>query len=673
MAEAITLIIVLCSAMISAVVPTWLASRRLLPRSEGFEVFFAAWVLGLVSQSVFGLLWNHLVSRDAGIEVIFYYFFWLTISVILIVFPRRSHLQKRESDQNIDEKILLGILCIAVAVRSIHPLQHFALGQSDAYSHLHFLRDVINIGYLQNLIYPPGYHWVLALPTLTFHLDPFNVVRYVGAFFGAGLVLAVFVIVKGASDDTAAFLSAFLAACFPGFYLLQKTGVGAFANQLGLFFIPVILYFYIRMIENDFRWSSYTFLFIVSLMGFTVSVPMMMIHVCLIIMLERIFALVKRPSGWVSRSMIVAASGIPALLLFLFHLLHPVKVMQTEAVMFFVKDQIRLTADAAVTIHRTFIFDWLNHPGMKMIIDFVSIKRWGFGNVLLDVIGWLFAIVFIVIFYHSVKKERPFLSIMSIWGMLTTVQSFTGFLQFSAYQREGWSLLIIIACLSGMVGVPIYRWSIDRWRVMRPLLYLFLIFSCVWSIFLPPGHLMLNSWAEDDIIRIVRNLSSQAIHQDPLEKRDDHQDKDIMVIRNALSESLPVAIVARKFSVWWTGQGEMINVVMHRPAAVENEVITERTSLNLVFKKNRQYVVFLDVQKTLKVEHLGMMARLNRDSAEKFVNVQKDFFRINQKILDALKVLSPSIWNTQWIELNDRLTVVVVTPHHPQLYQTPTI
>ena len=130
-------------------------------------------------------------------------------------------------------------------------------------------------------------------------------------FSAAGLVLAVFVIVRVVSDDTAALLSAFLVACFPGFYLLQKTGVGAFANQLGLFFIPVILYYYMRMIDNDFRWSSYTFLFIVSLMGFIVSVPMMMIHVCLIIMLERIFALVKRPSGWISRSMIVAAVGYP--------------------------------------------------------------------------------------------------------------------------------------------------------------------------------------------------------------------------------------------------------------------------------------------------------------------------------------------------------------------------
>ena len=671
MAEAITLIIVLCSAMISVVVPTWVASRRLLPRSEGFEVFFTAWVLGLVSQSVFGLLWNHLVYRDAAIEVIFYYFFWLTISVILLVLPRRSHLQKWESNQNIDEKILLGILCIAVAVRSIHPLQHLALGQSDAYSHLHYLRDIINIGCLQNGIYPPGYHWILALPTLTFHLDPFNVARYVGALFGAGLVLAVFVIVRGASDDKAAFLSAFLAACFPGFYLLQKTGVGAFANQLGLFFIPVILYFYIRMIENDFRWSSYTFLFIVSLMGSIVSVPMMMIHVCLIITLERIFALVKRPSGWVSRSMIVVASGIPSLLLFLFHMLHPVKLTQTEAVLGFVEGQIRLTADAAVTIHRTFVSDWLNHPGMKMIIDFISIKRWGFGNALLDLIGCLFVIVFIVIFYHSWKKRKPFLTIMSIWGTLTTVQSLTGFLQFSAYQREGWSLLIVIACLSGIVGVSIYRWGVGRWRVMRPILYLLLISSCVWSIFFPPGHLMLNSWAEDDIIRIVRNLSSRAIHQDPLEKRYDPRDRDIMVIRNALSEFLPVTIIARNFSGWWTGQGEMINVVMHHPVAVENEVITEQTSLNLIFKKNRQYVVFLDAQKILKVEHLGIMAHLNRDSAEKFVNVQKDLFRINQKIRDALKILSPSIWNTQWIELNDRLTVVVVKPRQSKVEQTP--
>lgn len=667
MEETITLIIVLCSAMISTVVPTWLASRRLLPQSEGFEVFFTALVLGLVSQSVFGLLWNHLVSRDAGIEVIFYYFFWVTISVILLVLPRRSSSRKQESDQKINEKILLSILCIAVVVRSIHPLRHIALGQSDAYSHLHFLKDVINLGYLQNPIYPPGYHWVLALPTLTFHLDPFNVVRYVGAFFGAGLVLAVFVIVKGAFNDTSAFFSAFFTACFPGFYLLQKTGVGAFANQLGLFLIPAILYFYIRMIENEFRWSSYNFLFIVSLMGFIVSVPMMMIHVCLIIILERIFVLVIRPSGWASRSVIVAASGIPALLLFLFHLQHPVKFIQTEAVVFFVKKQIRMTADAAVTIHRTFISDYLNHPVMKMIIDFVSIKRWGFGNALLDAIGCLLIIFFMVIFYHSIKKGKSFLTIMSIWGMLTTVQSLTGFLQLSAYQREGWSLLIVIACLSGIVGAHIYRWGIDRWKIMRPLLYLFLIISTGWSIFSPPGHLMLNSWAEDDIIRIIRNLSSPAIHQDPLEKRDDHRDRDIMVIRNTLSEFLPVTIIARNFSGWWTGQGEMINVVMHHPTAVENEVITEQTSFNLVFKRNRQYVVFLDAPKPLKVEHLGMMARLNRDSAEEYVNMKEYLFRINQKIRDELKILSTSIWNTQWIELNDRLTVVVVKPHQSKV------
>lgn len=667
MEEAITLIVVLCSAMISTVAPVWLASRRLLPRSEWFEVFFAAWVLGLVSQSVFGLIWNHLVSRDTGIEVIFYYLFWLTITVILLALPRRSSSLNRESDQKINEKILLGILCIAVVVRSIHPLWHFALGQSDAYSHLHFLRDVINSGYLQNPIYPPGYHWVLALPTLTFHLDPFDVVRYIGAFFGAGLVLAVFVIVKRAFNDTSAFLSAFLTACFPGFYLLQKTGVGAFANQLGLFFVPAILYFYLRMIENEFRWSSYSFLFIVSLMGFIVSVPMMMIHVSLIIILERIIALVKRPSGWASRSMIVAACGIPAFLLFLFHLLHPLKLTQTEALMSHVKEQIRLTESAIVIIPQTFISDYLNHPVMKMIIDFVSIKRWGFGNALLDMIGCLFVIVFIVILYHGVKKRKPLLTLMGIWGMLTSLQSLTGFLQFSAYQREGWSLLIVIACLSGIIGAHIYQWGIDRWKIMRPLLYLFIVISTAWSIFLPPGHLLLNSWAEDDVIRIVRNLSSHAIHQNVLGKRYNRQDTDIMAIRNALSASLPVTIVARNFSVWWTGQGEMITVVMHHPSTVRNEVITEQTSMELVFKPDRQYIVFLDAHKALQVKHFGMMAYLSRNSIENFVNVQKDFVRINLKIRDALKALSPSVWNTQWIELNDRLTVVVVKPRQSQV------
>ena len=140
--------------------------------------------------------------------------------------------------------------------------------------------------------------------------------------------------------------------------------------------------------------------------------------------------------------------------------------------MFFVKDQIRLAESAAVIIHQTFISDYLNHPMMRMIIDFISIKRWGFGNVLLDMIGCLSLAVFIVIFYHGVKKRKTALTIMGVWGMLTSIQSLIGILQFSAYQREGWSLLIIIACVSGIVGAHIYRWGVDRWKIMRPLFYL---------------------------------------------------------------------------------------------------------------------------------------------------------------------------------------------------------
>jgi hypothetical protein len=173
---------------------------------------------------------------------------------------------------------------------------------------------------------------------------------------------------------------------------------------------------------------------------------------------------------------------------------------------------------------------------------------------------------------------------------------------------------------------------------------------------------MLNSRAEDEIVRIVRDVSSQAGPQKPLDKWYDRQDSGMMVIRNALSASLPVTIVARNFSGWWNGQGEMINVVMNQPTTVENEVITKQTLLNVLFKTERQYLVFLDTQKTLKLENFGMMARLNRDLIEIFLRLQQDSFHINQKITDALKVLPPSTWNTQWIKINDHLTVVVVKP-----------
>ena len=147
---------------------------------------------------------------------------------------------------------LIGSIILAVAVRSIDPIQHMALGQSDAYSHLQFLRNVMDTGFVHNVMYPPGYHWILSLPTAAFHLDPYLVARYGGAFFGAGLVLAVYVFVKSVASQPAPIFSAFFVSCFPGLYLLQKTGVGAFANQLGLFFIPVVFYFYIMTEEQKF-------------------------------------------------------------------------------------------------------------------------------------------------------------------------------------------------------------------------------------------------------------------------------------------------------------------------------------------------------------------------------------------------------------------------------------
>lgn len=662
MAEAISLIAVLCSAFITTVLPTWLASRRLLPQSEWFEVFFTAWILGMVSQSVFGLLWNHLVSKQAGTEVLFYYFFWLIVSAILLVLSKGRPSQKPETDKKINVNIIFGLLVIAVIVRSIHPLQHYALGQSDAYSHLHFLKDVINLGYLQNPIYPPGYHWVLALPTITFQLDPYDVVRYIGAFFGAGLVLAVFMILKGTYNDASAFLGAFLVASFPGFYLLQKTGVGAFANQLGILLIPAVLYFYIQMIEQQSRWSSYHFLFTVSLMGFIVSVPMMLIHVCLILIVERTIVLVKRPFGWGSKSLIVAACGIPPLLLFQFHLLHPLRFTHTEAVISHVKEQIRLTESATVIIDRVFLSDYLNHPMMKMIIDFISIKRWGFGNAFLDTIGCMLLSVFIIFLYQGVKNKKSLPILLGIWGMLTSLQSLTGFLQFSAYQREGWSLLIVIACLCGIAGAKMYQWGIERIKIMRPLLYLFLLISTLWSVLSPPSHLLLNSWAEDDIVRVVRDLSSHSIHSDAIINRYSQKDADIIAIRKALSASLPLTIVARKYSVWWTGQGELMSVVLHNRSTIGNVVITERMDMKSVFQTDRQYIAFLDAHRELQIEDFGMMAYLSRNSIENFMKGQHNSALLNMEIRESLKALSPTVWDTRWIEFSDRLTVVVIQP-----------
>ena len=363
-----------------------------------------------------------------------------------------------------EDYFLIGLIILAIAVRSIHPIQHMALGQSDAYSHLQFLRNVVDTGFVHNVMYPPGYHWVLSLPTAAFHLDPYLVARYGGAFFSAGLVLAVYVFVKSIARQPAPIFSAFFVSCFPGLYLLQKTGVGTFANQLGLFFIPAVFYFYVLTEEKGFRESPTAYaLLLLSLMGLSVSVPMMLIHVLLILFIVRMSLFISDRKKWLSQTGVLVCLVTPAILLLSLHLIHAGPVHQQKTIELITAGTSTnsglpssIMPTDMVPFHSEDFTGYLkslsSHPVTSLAVDFLSSKRWGIGHIAANFTGIVILAIFGICMWCGFIGKRIGWVMLGLWGIIASVQTLTGFLQFSGYQREGWSLLIAVACLSGVIG-----------------------------------------------------------------------------------------------------------------------------------------------------------------------------------------------------------------------------
>jgi 4-amino-4-deoxy-L-arabinose transferase-like glycosyltransferase len=667
------LLIVLSACSLSLIVPTlrtalWLSEEKSWP-----HILLLALVLGLTSQGILGFFWNHYLRIGVSLEIILYFLGWLIATAIVVIRQRKQKLFQRLSISR-EDFILIGLLILAVAVRSIHPLQHMALGQSDAYSHLQFLRNVVDSGFVHNVMYPPGYHWILALPTTAFHLDPYHVARYGGAFFGAGLVLAIYVLVKSIADNPAAILSAFLVSCFPGLYFLLKTGVGAFANQLGLFFIPVVFYFYIITEEEKFGKSPMAHtLLALSLMGLSISVPMMLIHVLLILCIIRMLLFIKRRDKWLLQTGIFALSVLPAIILLSLHLLHAGPVHQQETIKVItaaasIKSVPSLPGETSEGIsqfplpdptrHLKTVF---NHPAMNLLFDFFSGKRWGVGHFAANTTGFLILIISGISILWGFKGGGMGWTVLGFWGVIASLQTMTGFLQFSGYQRAGWSLMIVAACLSGIIGGAICRWG-KRWVIFRVALVIAVLLSISGSFVYPPVHELRASFAEDEIIQVARDVSYRYIENRYWSIAEKPIENDPGYL-SAFSSRLPLTIMTRKMTGWHDyNQGELVPSVIHPSEKVQVMTISSGADGKDLFEKSRQYLVFIDQKTEGCNRNKVFFSMIDPRQVKSYIDGCESYYKINESIGSSLNTLNPDKWQIMKSVIGPNLTVIAVTP-----------
>lgn len=667
------ILIVLLACGLSLIVPPLITALWLSEHNSWPKTLLFALVLGLSTQGLLGFLSNHFLHTGITLEITIYFFGWLIATIVIAIRQGKNKFLQRYPVSG-EDIILIGILFLAIAVRSIDPLQHMALGQSDAYSHLQFLRNVIDTGFVHNIIYPPGYHWILALPTAAFHLDPYLVARYGGAFFGAGLVLAVYVLVKSIAGNPAALLSAFLVSCFPGLNLLLKTGVGAFANQLGLFFIPVVYYFYIITEENKFRKSSMGYILIgLSLIGLSISVPMMLIQVLLILFVIRMSLLLGNRDKWLPQTKILTLSILPAIILLSAHLLlaGPIHQQKTIEVITagtsintspFPADKILGENEQTKRSYSTrHLHTVLNHPAMTLLFDFLSGKRWGTGNFLFNIAGSLILMISGTIMLWGFRERKRGWVVIGIWGLITSVQTITGIFQFSGYQREGWSLMIAAACLSGVIGGIVYGWG-KRRILFKAAMVIAISLSILGSFIYPPVHELRASCAEDEIIQIVRDISYQyaenrywTMADMPVENASKYQ--------FAFPSSLPLTIMTRKMTGWHdSNQGELVPTVMHPSGKIQVITITSDNSIGSYFKNNRQYIILIDKKTQGCFQDKVLFSIIDRNQVKTYVDGRDAHYNINEIIEPYVNSLNPGEWQVQRSVISQNLTVFAITP-----------
>jgi len=654
------------------IVPFLFLSAKLTKRKEWPVVVLGAMVLGCSLQAVLGIFWSHLVQGKPFIEALVFLGFCL-VSTFWGYSSQRSSTD-RGTTVHVQHGIFIlpVILLAAFWVRSIHPLHTFALGQSDAYSHLHYLNNIVEQGFLLNVIYPSGYHWLLALPALVFKIDPYVMARFSGAFFGVGMVLAVYVFLDTLVGRKSALWASFCAACFPGMMILLKTGVGSFANQFGLMLIPCILLAYGLVIQGKRKGLGIVFLLVAG-MGLAASVPMMLCHIFIIIGIERIISLFYDRKKWGIRTLLVFAVCLPSILLVIFHFsqagggqrFETAKTLignggQSEVVKEKIVQKVETAEYLIANFHEKTIQIVTKSPYFNLVIDFLLIKRVGFGNVYLNATAIILFLLFLCCVGYGIYRKQQGILILGVWGALTTIQATIGFFQFSYYQREGWSLLIATSCLVGVL-VAVFCLYLGRFLIVKAGLVVALALSLYFTVTHPPSHPAIQSSAEDLLIRTVRFVDS----------RNKWADKDcadsidsLCTLLESLDKSLPLTLVSRKFVGWQNHQGELIPNVLSLDKTVKTILVSSGNKrINISLSKDSQYVVFVDkIEKISPRNVVSAFAMVSPNIVHRVLQQQRCLYRANSYILDYINTLDTKKWKIKRVQMSKNLDVYTIIP-----------
>jgi hypothetical protein len=458
--------------------------------------------------------------------------------------------------------ILSAILLGSILIRLIDPIGASALGQTDAYAHLQFLNDAINQGWLRHPAYPPGYYLMLAVPARLFGWDPYLVARFAGAVFGAGMVLAVWLLAKSAFGIRAAIWSAFFVGVFPLFYLLQKTGIGMYPNQIGFIMMPLALLSWDRLMRGSWICGAG---FVLLLIGLAVSVPIMLIDLLAFLAID---TLIRSLKGEIPRV------GVLLLLVIVFAPIPLIATLFENG-----SGHFRATAIAAASLPA------VDESGLSilwaLLVAYLQPERPGLGSLFLSSAALIVGIL-LFIFMLILSRRNPAARMIALWSLFTWAQTVYGVCQFPLYMRAGWFLLMSAAILGGWLADFCMTRFPGRFTRLAPV---FVLASFIFAIIDPPKHNPHLSPAENDLVSCLRAI--QKWSKSPDERNQPPWIKE-------LSEGAVVYVWSRGYNDFPGSHGDPVHALLEEYTNIVLKTVNGTDHAQISFETSARHILLMD-------------------------------------------------------------------------------
>jgi hypothetical protein len=609
----------------------WIARPWRAPRGTRAIDLIRALFLVLALQAVAGLVWNDLVRAAPLGQPLLALVFWIAAGRW---WPRR--VPAPAATRGGEGLLLAAVLLAALAVRLLHPLRAAYLGQSDAYIHLLFFKDIAASGAIRHPAYPPGYHWVMTLPSLVFRLDPYWMARYGGAWFGVLLCAGTYAVLRAWASATAALLGAFGVACCPLFGILIKTGVGAFANQMGLAFIPVFLLACGRLRAGGGRRAGVEAALLA--LGLAAAVPLMLIRLGIALGLDALVAAVwrrGRAGAW-ARLLSVALLFAPAGALTAAHFARAGAFwtrVTGEALTGVRLREESLRHDAARTGRSEVEPPSVWAAGAR---DLLRVKRRGLAGAPLNAAAGAWLVVLGVMLANGLRRGAAFEALTGWLGVVAGVQTLTGFLEFSHYQRAGWTFLLMTAMAGGVLAAALLR-RIRPPGLARAAVAAGAAACLALSVLRPPRHAATTSSAEDELVVLTRELGRAG--------------------------AAPATLVARSMSGRRArGFWELTDAVAAPGTALRIVNVRGADDLDGLPAAAGRTVFFLDRAVPVEPGRVGAMAALDPEGAARYSAWRADLYGVNTTIRAFLDALPRNRWRLEETRLSPNAVLIDCTP-----------